>query len=192
MDASDTGVTSDTNDTSGHLEEALVRLHASGPERLGRLGNHAPMVVEVLAMRGHADAVHPWRDLHRARLEEFPDRVAPVTDHNWPSALGDPRRAGPPTGSATSPAPSPSTRGSCGVPSCMSGFGRDAVSAVLPAFGRGGPAGVTATGPLLDRYPRGTFLVGGLLTVPAWPASAEAHGRRWHGNSVDIRGTGTP
>lgn len=37
---------------SGVLDEALERLHTSGPERLGRLTNHAPMVVEVLASRG--------------------------------------------------------------------------------------------------------------------------------------------
>ncbi|AZQ39705.1 DUF4243 domain-containing protein [Streptomyces cyaneochromogenes] len=81
-----------TIDTSGQLEEALERVHASGPERDGWLTNHAPMVVEALAAHGHAGAVHHWLDLYRDRLEEFPDRVAPVTDDNWASALGDPRR----------------------------------------------------------------------------------------------------
>ncbi|GAA3997009.1 questin oxidase family protein [Streptomyces plumbiresistens] len=85
--------TSDMSDTSGRLEEALERLHASGPERLGRLTNHAPMVVEALAAHGQAGAVHRWLDLYRGKLEAFPDRVAPVADDNWPSALGDPRRA---------------------------------------------------------------------------------------------------
>ncbi|MFE1835956.1 MFS transporter [Streptomyces sviceus] len=42
----------------------------------------------------------------------------------------------------------------------VSGFGRDAVSAVLMAFGAAGLAGVTVAGPLLDRFPRAT------LTVP--------------------------
>lgn len=42
----------------------------------------------------------------------------------------------------------------------VSGFGADAVSPVLLAFGVAGLAGVTVTGPLLDRYPRAT------LTVP--------------------------
>jgi DHA1 family inner membrane transport protein len=42
----------------------------------------------------------------------------------------------------------------------VSGFGRDAVSAVLMAFGAAGLAGVAVTGPLLDRWPRAT------LTVP--------------------------
>ncbi|MEV2216014.1 questin oxidase family protein [Streptomyces sp. NPDC050997] len=82
-----------TSDTSGQLEEALDRLHASGPERLGRLTNHAPMVVEALAAHGRAGAVHRWLDLYRGKLEDFPAPVAPVTDDNWPTALGDPRRA---------------------------------------------------------------------------------------------------
>ncbi|MFJ8780420.1 questin oxidase family protein [Streptomyces sp. NPDC102476] len=84
--------TIDTSDTSGHLEEALDRVHASGPEREGWLTNHAPMVVEALAAHGQAGSVHRWLDLYRDKLEDFPDRTAPVTDDNWPSALGDPRR----------------------------------------------------------------------------------------------------
>ncbi|MFF9168042.1 MULTISPECIES: questin oxidase family protein [unclassified Streptomyces] len=81
------------NDTTGRLDEALARLHTTGPERLGRLTNHAPMVVEALAARGRAGAVHRWLDLYRPKLEDFPRRVAPVTDGNWRKALGDPRRA---------------------------------------------------------------------------------------------------
>lgn len=84
--------TTETSDTSGHLEEALDRVHASGPEREGWLTNHAPMVVEALAAHGQAGSVHRWLDLYRDRLEDFPDRTAPVTDDNWASALGDPRR----------------------------------------------------------------------------------------------------
>ncbi|MFG2133672.1 questin oxidase family protein [Streptomyces sp. NPDC048751] len=80
------------NDTSGQLEEALERLHTAGPERVGRLTNHAPMVVESLAAHGHAEAVHRWLDLYEGKLEDFPSPVAPVTDANWREALGDPRR----------------------------------------------------------------------------------------------------
>ncbi|MFF7446416.1 MULTISPECIES: questin oxidase family protein [unclassified Streptomyces] len=78
--------------TSGHLEEALERVHAFGPEREGWLSNHAPMVVEALAAHGQANAVHRWLDQYRDKLEDFPDRVAPVTEANWREALGDPRR----------------------------------------------------------------------------------------------------
>lgn len=42
----------------------------------------------------------------------------------------------------------------------VSGLGEDAVSAVLFAFGAAALAGITVTGPLLDRFPRAT------LTVP--------------------------
>ncbi|MGW1812439.1 questin oxidase family protein [Streptomyces sp. NPDC002125] len=80
-------------DTTGTLDEALQRLHTSGPERLGRLTNHAPMAVEALAVNGQARSVHRWLDVYASRLEEFPPAVEPVTDLNWPEALGDPRRA---------------------------------------------------------------------------------------------------
>ncbi|MEU1330232.1 questin oxidase family protein [Streptomyces sp. NPDC005865] len=80
-------------DTTGTLDEALQRLHASGPERLGRLTNHAPMAVEALTARGQAGAVHRWLDLYAPKLEDFPASVEPVTDAGWRAALGDPRRA---------------------------------------------------------------------------------------------------
>ncbi|MGW1776950.1 questin oxidase family protein [Streptomyces sp. NPDC002104] len=80
-------------DTTGVLDEALQRLHRSGPERLGRLTNHAPMAVEALSARGQAGSVHRWLDLYAGKLEEFPSRVEPVTAAEWRTALGDPRRA---------------------------------------------------------------------------------------------------
>ncbi|MFC8351036.1 questin oxidase family protein [Streptomyces sp. NPDC057280] len=78
--------------TTGHLEEALDRVHAAGPEFDGWLTNHAPMVVEALATHGQAGAVHRWLDRYQDRLDDFPDRSEPVTDANWAEALGDPRR----------------------------------------------------------------------------------------------------
>lgn len=96
-DTSGTTGTADTSgtgrDTSGILDEALQRLHASGPERLGRLTNHGPMAVEALVRRGQARSVHRWLDYYRAKLEDMPARLAPVTDADWRTALGDPRRA---------------------------------------------------------------------------------------------------
>ncbi|MFD5435100.1 questin oxidase family protein [Kitasatospora sp. NPDC127067] len=80
-------------DTTGILDEALQRLHTCGPERLGRLTNHAPMAVEALTARGQARSVHRWLDLYARKLEDLPPRVEPVTDTNWRTALGDPRRA---------------------------------------------------------------------------------------------------
>ncbi|MEI5099426.1 questin oxidase family protein [Streptomyces sp. PmtG] len=77
----------------GVLDEALQRLHASGPERLGRLTNHGPMAVEALVRGGRADTVHRWLDYYRHKLEDMPARVSPVTGADWREALGDPRRA---------------------------------------------------------------------------------------------------
>ncbi|MEV7284414.1 questin oxidase family protein [Streptomyces sp. NPDC093252] len=80
-------------DTTGILDEALQRLHRTGPERLGWLSNHAPMAVEALAAHGQAGAVHRWLDRYADKLEDPPARVEPVTGANWREALGDIRRA---------------------------------------------------------------------------------------------------
>ncbi|MFE6158595.1 questin oxidase family protein [Streptomyces sp. NPDC056486] len=93
MDATaDTGADA-AADSSGTLDEALQRLHASGPERLGRLTNHAPMAVEALAAHGRSGAVHRWLELYASKLEEYPSTVESITADNWRAALGDPRRA---------------------------------------------------------------------------------------------------
>ncbi|MGW5864698.1 questin oxidase family protein [Streptomyces sp. NPDC055239] len=82
-----------TADTTGTLDEALQRLHASGPERLGRLTNHAPMAVEALAAHGLTGGIHRWLELYAPRLEEYPSAIESITGDNWRAALGDPRRA---------------------------------------------------------------------------------------------------
>ncbi|ARZ69603.1 questin oxidase family protein [Streptomyces sp. HU2014] len=78
----------------GTLDEALERLHTTGPEFEGWLSNHAPMAVEALVRHGQAATVHPWLDAYRTRLDELPGAHYPVTEANWREALGDPRRAG--------------------------------------------------------------------------------------------------
>ncbi|MEV0528388.1 questin oxidase family protein [Streptomyces sp. NPDC050439] len=93
MDATADNRADSAADTTGTLDEALQRLHASGPERLGRLTNHAPMAVEALAAHGHSGAVHRWLGLYAPKLEEYPGSVGTITDDNWREALGDPRRA---------------------------------------------------------------------------------------------------
>lgn len=79
-------------DSGGTLDEALERLHGSGPEREDWLSNHAPMAVEALVRRGHAPAVHRWLDGYQALLEDMPAPRERVTDEGWREALGDPRR----------------------------------------------------------------------------------------------------
>ncbi|MEV1022210.1 questin oxidase family protein [Streptomyces sp. NPDC050264] len=80
------------SDTSGTLDEALQRLHATGPEFEGRLSNHGPMAVESLVRGGQAPRVHRWLDHYERRLDEMPAPGSPVRDDDWRSALGDPRR----------------------------------------------------------------------------------------------------
>jgi hypothetical protein len=79
-------------DTTGILDEALERLHLSGPERNGWLSNHGPMAVEALVRNGRSPAVHQWLDHYRDKLEDMPATGTPVTAKNWREALGDPRR----------------------------------------------------------------------------------------------------
>ncbi|WP_175410752.1 questin oxidase family protein [Streptomyces sp. TRM64462] len=87
-----TGTDTTRTDTTGILDEALARLHASGPEREGWLSNHAPMAVEALVRHGRAAAVHRWLDHYRHKLEDMPALYARVTPENWRDALGDPAR----------------------------------------------------------------------------------------------------
>ena len=78
--------------TSGTYDEALERLHRTGPEFDGWLSNHGPMVVEALSRHGAGADVHAWVDAYSRRLEELPRSTSPVTDDDWTDALGDPRR----------------------------------------------------------------------------------------------------
>ena len=79
-------------DTTGTLDEALERLHRTGPERDGWLSNHAPMAVEALVSHGQARTVHRWLDGYRDKLEDMPAATGAVTGDNWREYLGDPRR----------------------------------------------------------------------------------------------------
>lgn len=77
--------------TTGTLDEAYQRLHATGPEFNGWLSNHGPMAAEAMVRHGHADQVHRWLDGYIPRLEEFPRGSGPI-GAGWQEALGDPRR----------------------------------------------------------------------------------------------------
>jgi hypothetical protein len=79
---------------TGILDEALQRLHDTGPERDGWLSNHGPMAAEALVRHGHAGAVHGWLDAYERRLEEVPRGIAPITPDEWREPLGDPVRTG--------------------------------------------------------------------------------------------------
>lgn len=76
------------------LDEALRRLHHTGPEHDGWLSNHGPMAVEVLVHHGHAGEVHGWLDTYERRLVEVPRGIAPIAPEEWREPLGDPVRTG--------------------------------------------------------------------------------------------------
>lgn len=80
-------------DTTGTLDEALDRLHSTGPEMESWDSNHGPMAVEALVRRGEAVRVHRWLDGYLGRLLDMPAPQELVTEHNWQQALGDPHRA---------------------------------------------------------------------------------------------------
>ncbi|MEV6104158.1 questin oxidase family protein [Streptomyces sp. NPDC051940] len=81
-------------DTTGVFDEALERLHTTGPEFEGWLTNHGPMAVEALARNGRAAAVHHWLDVYEDRLDEAPRPAQRITADTWREALGDAKRLG--------------------------------------------------------------------------------------------------
>ena len=80
-----------TSSTTGTLDEAYQRLHATGPEFDGWLSNHGPMAAEAMVRHGQAARVHRWLDEYMRRLEDFPRGFGPI-GADWQEALGDPRR----------------------------------------------------------------------------------------------------
>jgi len=79
---------------TGILDEALQRLHGTGPEHDGWLSNHGPMAAEALVRHGHEAEVHGWLDAYERRLEEAPRDIAPIPPDEWREFLGDPVRTG--------------------------------------------------------------------------------------------------
>jgi hypothetical protein len=76
------------------LDEAFEVFAKTGPEYAGELANHGPMAAEALVALGRSDAVMPWVEGYRKRLEGHRPAGARVTATNWRDALGDGTRAG--------------------------------------------------------------------------------------------------
>lgn len=75
------------------LDDALGVLSDTGPEYQAfggaiSLANHGPMVVDAMCALGHADAVVPWAEEYRPRLEGPPPRQARIAGSEWLDALG--------------------------------------------------------------------------------------------------------
>ena len=76
------------------IDEALDILRDTGPEFGGGLSNHGPMAAEALFALGRPDAVIPWVERYKRRLQESPDARSPIPREAWKEALGDVRRVG--------------------------------------------------------------------------------------------------
>jgi hypothetical protein len=75
------------------LDDALTVFAATAP-RFGSVGlaNHGPMAAEALAHLGRHDAIAGWVARYRTRLDDAPPAVRPLTEEDWPAALGQPDR----------------------------------------------------------------------------------------------------
>jgi len=78
----------------GTYDEALERLHRTGPEFDGWLSNHGPMVVEALARRGAGAGIHRWTDVYSRRLDQLPRPSRPLVASTAAESLGDHTRLG--------------------------------------------------------------------------------------------------
>ncbi len=76
------------------IDDALGLLRDTGPEFAGGLSNHGPMAAEALIELGRADAVIPWVERYRKRLQPRPESSLPLERASWRESLGDFRRAG--------------------------------------------------------------------------------------------------
>lgn len=80
---------------TGTYDEALERLHRTGPEWDGWMSNHGPMAVDVLARRGEGARIHAWVDDYATRLDDLPSEHRPIrTPDDERDALGDAARLG--------------------------------------------------------------------------------------------------
>lgn len=76
----------------GVLDEALGRLHTTGPEYDGYLSNHGPMAADALVRMGRSDAVEGWVTAYLPRLQEHPVPRWRLTEEDAPAALGEHER----------------------------------------------------------------------------------------------------
>ncbi len=76
------------------IDDALALLEDTGPEFAGGLANHGPMAAEALVTLGRDDAVIPWVERYKARLQDHPSARNPIDPRDWREALGQGERIG--------------------------------------------------------------------------------------------------
>jgi hypothetical protein len=82
-----------TSATTDVFDEALERFRDAGPEYGGGLANHGPMAAEALVALGRPEAVLPWVETYRRRLDEPPAPWKPIEPERWRESLGEVRHA---------------------------------------------------------------------------------------------------
>ncbi len=71
------------------LDDALTVFAGTAPNYgSSGLANHGPMAAEALAHLGRHDAIRGWVAQYRARLDTAPPPAKPLTEVEWPAALG--------------------------------------------------------------------------------------------------------
>ena len=73
------------------IDDVLDILHCSGPDLVGGNSNHAPMVAEALFALDRPDAVMPWLEGYKSRLQDRPASRSPIPREGWQAFLGDRR-----------------------------------------------------------------------------------------------------
>jgi hypothetical protein len=81
-------------DVPATIDEALELLEDTGPEFAGGLANHGPMAAEALVALGRDDAVVPWVERYRTRLQDHPSARSAIDPRDWREALGQGERVG--------------------------------------------------------------------------------------------------
>jgi hypothetical protein len=76
------------------IDDALELLEDTGPEFAGGLANHGPMAAEALVVLGRTDALMPWVEKYRPRLQDHPSERKAITRGGGREALGDGARIG--------------------------------------------------------------------------------------------------
>lgn len=76
------------------MEGALTLLAKTGPEYQGGLANHGPMAAEALVRLERPEAVVPWVESYRKRLQGHPSGSRPIDPKAWREALGENGRVG--------------------------------------------------------------------------------------------------
>jgi hypothetical protein len=76
------------------IEDALALLARAGPEYRGGLANHGPMAASAIVAMGRPEAVVPWVEGYRRRLDDRPAGSRAIPIAGWRDALGDRRRVG--------------------------------------------------------------------------------------------------